>query len=134
LLRKRSDRRAEDPEPETAIRHLSLPDHPWRRHHAAARDDADHRPHPDRQHPLAQRTRWRGIELSVRVRRTRPARLWRLCRLRIQPAWQDHRWAGLVQALCRSEAVKLSLGCIADDYTGASDLANTLTRCGLRTV
>ncbi|HEY0332069.1 MAG TPA: 3-oxo-tetronate kinase [Rhodopseudomonas sp.] len=28
----------------------------------------------------------------------------------------------------------LSLGCIADDYTGASDLANTLTRQGLRTV
>jgi 3-dehydrotetronate 4-kinase len=26
------------------------------------------------------------------------------------------------------------LGCIADDYTGASDLANTLTRCGLRTL
>src|SRR5207248_2667267 len=44
----------------------------------------------------------------------------------------------LVQALRRSKtltpAVKLSLGCIADDYTGASDLANTLTRCGLRTV
>ena len=31
-------------------------------------------------------------------------------------------------------ARKLYLGCIADDYTGASDLANTLTRCGLRTV
>jgi uncharacterized protein YgbK (DUF1537 family) len=31
-------------------------------------------------------------------------------------------------------AGKFSLGCIADDYTGASDLANTLTRCGLRTV
>jgi len=30
--------------------------------------------------------------------------------------------------------VSLKLGCIADDYTGASDLANTLTRCGLRTV
>jgi uncharacterized protein YgbK (DUF1537 family) len=30
--------------------------------------------------------------------------------------------------------VTLILGCIADDYTGASDLANTLTRCGLRTV
>ena len=30
--------------------------------------------------------------------------------------------------------MKLALGCIADDYTGASDLANTLTRCGLRTV
>jgi uncharacterized protein YgbK (DUF1537 family) len=30
--------------------------------------------------------------------------------------------------------VTLTLGCIADDYTGASDLANTLTRCGLRTV
>jgi len=30
--------------------------------------------------------------------------------------------------------VKLVLGCIADDYTGASDLANTLTRQGLRTV
>jgi uncharacterized protein YgbK (DUF1537 family) len=29
--------------------------------------------------------------------------------------------------------VTLALGCIADDYTGASDLANTLTRCGLRT-
>ncbi len=28
----------------------------------------------------------------------------------------------------------LKLGCIADDYTGASDLANTLTRSGLRTV
>src|SRR5215475_16199293 len=26
------------------------------------------------------------------------------------------------------------LGCIADDYTGASDLANTLTRNGLRTI
>ena len=26
------------------------------------------------------------------------------------------------------------LGCIADDYTGASDLANTLTKCGLRTL
>ena len=30
--------------------------------------------------------------------------------------------------------MNLSLGCIADDYTGASDLANTLTRAGLRTV
>jgi uncharacterized protein YgbK (DUF1537 family) len=30
--------------------------------------------------------------------------------------------------------VTLSLGCIADDYTGASDLANTLTKCGLRTI
>src|SRR6201990_750888 len=47
---------------------------------------------------------------------------------------QDHRWSGLVQALCGSEAVTLKLGCIADDYTGASDLANTLTRAGLRTV
>ncbi len=28
----------------------------------------------------------------------------------------------------------LALGCFADDYNGASDLANTLTRCGLRTV
>ncbi|MBI3700805.1 MAG: four-carbon acid sugar kinase family protein [Afipia sp.] len=28
----------------------------------------------------------------------------------------------------------LALGCIADDYTGASDLANTLTRSGMRTV
>lgn len=28
----------------------------------------------------------------------------------------------------------LALGCIADDYTGASDLANTLTRAGLSTV
>ncbi len=31
-------------------------------------------------------------------------------------------------------ARRILLGCIADDYTGASDLANTLTRCGLRTV
>ncbi|WFT83567.1 MULTISPECIES: 3-oxo-tetronate kinase [unclassified Methylobacterium] len=30
--------------------------------------------------------------------------------------------------------MSLALGCIADDYTGASDLANTLTRAGLRTV
>jgi uncharacterized protein YgbK (DUF1537 family) len=28
----------------------------------------------------------------------------------------------------------LALGCIADDYTGASDLANTLTKAGLRTI
>src|SRR6202046_5201274 len=40
----------------------------------------------------------------------------------------------LVQALCREQIVRLALGCIADDYTGASDLANTLTRAGLRTV
>ena len=26
------------------------------------------------------------------------------------------------------------LGCIADDFTGASDLANTLTAAGMRTV
>jgi uncharacterized protein YgbK (DUF1537 family) len=31
-------------------------------------------------------------------------------------------------------SANLSLGCLADDYTGASDLANTLTRQGLRTV
>jgi len=30
--------------------------------------------------------------------------------------------------------MKLALGCIADDYTGASDLANTLAKCGLRTI
>ncbi|KGM30245.1 serine kinase, partial [Inquilinus limosus MP06] len=28
----------------------------------------------------------------------------------------------------------LVLGCVADDYTGASDLANTLSKAGLRTV
>ena len=28
----------------------------------------------------------------------------------------------------------LALGCVADDFTGATDLANTLTRGGLRTV
>ena len=28
----------------------------------------------------------------------------------------------------------LALGAVADDYTGASDLANTLTKAGLRTV
>ena len=47
--------RTENSEPETAIRHLSLPDPAWRRDHAAARDDADHRPHPDREHSLAPR-------------------------------------------------------------------------------
>ena len=30
--------------------------------------------------------------------------------------------------------MRLALGCIADDYTGASDLANTLTSGGLRTI
>jgi uncharacterized protein YgbK (DUF1537 family) len=30
--------------------------------------------------------------------------------------------------------MSLTLGCIADDYTGASDLANTLTKQGLRTI
>jgi 3-dehydrotetronate 4-kinase len=40
----------------------------------------------------------------------------------------------VVQAIRGEEIVKLALGCIADDYTGASDLANTLTRAGLRTV
>ena len=62
-------------EPEAAVRHLSLPDHPWRRDHAAARDDADHRPCPDRQRALAPRAGRRGAELSVPVRRARPARL-----------------------------------------------------------
>src|SRR6185369_6389960 len=133
-LRARPDPGVAASEPEAPVRHLSLPDHPWRRHHAAARDDADHRPHPDRQHPLAQRARRRGTELSLPVRRARPARLCRLRRLRIQSARQDHRRTCLVQALCGSEAVTLALGCIADDYTGASDLANTLTRAGLRTV
>ena len=28
----------------------------------------------------------------------------------------------------------IALGCIADDFTGATDLANTLTKGGLRTV
>src|ERR1700730_7858130 len=40
----------------------------------------------------------------------------------------------MVQILRRSETMTLALGCIADDYTGASDLANTLTKCGLRTI
>lgn len=30
--------------------------------------------------------------------------------------------------------MSLALGCVADDYTGASDLANTLTKAGLRTI
>ncbi|MGU3541866.1 3-oxo-tetronate kinase [Methylobacterium sp. A52T] len=30
--------------------------------------------------------------------------------------------------------MRLALGCVADDYTGASDLANTLTKAGLRTI
>ena len=30
--------------------------------------------------------------------------------------------------------MSFTLGCIADDYTGASDLANMLTRNGLRTI
>ncbi len=33
-----------------------------------------------------------------------------------------------------SVRMSIVLGCIADDYTGASDLANTLTKAGLRTV
>ena len=128
------------PNLEIAVRYLSLPDHPWRRDHAAARDDADCRRHPDRQYPLPQRARRRGVRRYPFPRsRTRPARLWRLRRLRIQSARQDHRRPRLVQVLCRSKETvtssgKLSLGCIADDYTGASDLANTLTRQGLRTV
>jgi uncharacterized protein YgbK (DUF1537 family) len=32
------------------------------------------------------------------------------------------------------EGEKLLLGCIADDFTGATDLANTLTRRGMRTI
>src|ERR1700687_6337253 len=68
FVRPRPDRGAENPQFETAVRHLSLPDHPWRRDHAAARDDADYRPYPDRQHSLAQRTGWRGTELYVAVR------------------------------------------------------------------
>src|SRR5262245_19198825 len=36
--------------------------------------------------------------------------------------------------LCGEEVVTLSLGCIADDYTRASDLANKLTPQGLRKV
>jgi 3-dehydrotetronate 4-kinase len=32
------------------------------------------------------------------------------------------------------EVGKLLLGCIADDFTGATDLANTLVRSGMRTI
>src|SRR3982751_1683187 len=31
-------------------------------------------------------------------------------------------------------AVTLLLGCIADDFTGATDLANTLVKAGMRTI
>src|SRR4051812_1394560 len=34
----------------------------------------------------------------------------------------------------KEETMTLVLGCVADDYTGASDLANTLSKAGLRTV
>ena len=30
--------------------------------------------------------------------------------------------------------MSIVLGCIGDDYTGSSDLANALTRAGLRTI
>ena len=30
--------------------------------------------------------------------------------------------------------VSLLLGCIADDFTGATDLANTLVKAGMRTI
>src|SRR5262252_1328772 len=33
-----------------------------------------------------------------------------------------------------TRTIAMQLGCIADDFTGASDLANTLTRGGMRTV
>ncbi len=55
-----------------------------------------------------------------------------------RPKGKDTRWAGVVCAVRQrkvgSPVVTLALGCIADDYTGASDLANMLTRSGLRTV
>src|SRR2546430_5565799 len=63
--------------------------------------------------------------------------------MRVPPARDHSGRPRLVRALCGQEAgdtshgsrpMTLALGCIADDYTGASDLANTLTRCGLRTV
>src|SRR5450759_3224181 len=34
----------------------------------------------------------------------------------------------------RSKATGMLLGCIADDFTGATDLANNLVRGGMRTV
>jgi uncharacterized protein YgbK (DUF1537 family) len=37
-------------------------------------------------------------------------------------------------AECPAECPALRLGCIADDFTGATDLANNLVRAGLRTV
>ncbi len=55
VVRPRSDRGAENSQPEAAVRHLSLPDHPWRRDDAVARYDARHRSRPDRQHPVAPR-------------------------------------------------------------------------------
>src|SRR6266536_3752565 len=63
--------------------------------------------------------------------------------MRVPPARDHSGRPRLVRALCGQEAgdtshgsrpMTLALGCIADDYTGASDLANTLTRAGLRTV
>ena len=123
-------------QPQAAVRHLPLPDHPRRRRHGAAPDDADDRPCPGRQRAVAQRAGRRGAELPLPVRRARPARLPGLRRLRVQSPGTHRGRARLVRALPDDggRTVSLRLGCIADDYTGASDLANTLRRNGLRTV
>jgi len=79
---------------------------------------------------LAQRAGRGGAELSVPVRRARPLGYKGFVGANIT-ARQDDDGLGWFKPM-RGETVtlasKISLGCIADDYTGASDLANTLTR------
>ena len=104
---------------------------------AAAPSAADHRPCPGRERADPPRAGRRGAELPLPVRGAGSAGLRRLRRLRVPPPRRHRRGAGLVDALPNRGGVTvmtLGLGCIADDYTGASDLANTLTRAGLRTV
>jgi uncharacterized protein YgbK (DUF1537 family) len=43
-------------------------------------------------------------------------------------------WKRHARYYCAQNIMTISLGAVADDYTGASDLANTLTRNGLRTI
>jgi hydroxypyruvate isomerase len=90
------------------------------------------RPHPGRAGPIAALSRMARSSTPVSVRRVRPAGLRRLYRVRHNPAPARSRPPGLSPT--GGSDMPLLLGAVADDYTGASDLANTLHRNGLATI
>jgi len=92
---------------------------------AAARDDADHRSHPDRQHSLAQRVRRGGTELSVPVHGLDRLGYAGFVGCEYHPRGTTTDVSAGFKRYAGSKTVDPGAGCLPTTYYGASDLANT---------